>query len=317
MIKLGDFGLAVQLEHSCSKRQSVCGTSMYMGPEVYDEGAELKSDVWALGMSVIEMAENKNPFASCTSAQVMNRVMTMPPPSLSSSGWSSDLVDFVNACLVKDVNERASVDELLKHPFVKDSVERIVKNGNSSTLNELAKRVGNAVDSKSLQGLTLANGVSVNVIELSAVARPVDSYDVALVMNTDEDFFKVNGNVTAIEMKSGLCNDSQIQRWNVKVYPKLTDLVVGDNCLQFVKELKLVAFGLLESVSFGSKCFTKTLNGCFEVSGCGALRSLKMGEGCCVKWSSFVMKNCSVEEVSIGDGCFVNCENTVFESESC
>ena len=114
MIKLGDFGLAVQLEHSCSKRNNVCGTSMYMAPEVYEEEACLKSDVWALGMSVIEMAESKNPFARCTSAQVMNRVMNMPPPSLSSSGWSSDLVDFVKCCLVKDVNERACVEELLK-----------------------------------------------------------------------------------------------------------------------------------------------------------------------------------------------------------
>ena len=114
VIKLGDFGLAVQLEHSCSKRNNVCGTSMYMAPEVYEEEACLKSDVWALGMSVIEMAESKNPFATCTSAQVMNRVMNMPPPSLSSSGWSSDLVDFVKKCLVKDVNERASVEALLK-----------------------------------------------------------------------------------------------------------------------------------------------------------------------------------------------------------
>ena len=29
------------------------------------------------------------------------------------------------------------------------------------------------------------------------------------------------------------------------------------------------------------------------------------------------MKNCGVEEIRIGDGCFVNCENTVFESECC
>ena len=113
MIKLGDFGLAVQLEHSCSKRVNTCGTSMYMGPEVYEEEACLKSDVWALGISIIEMAESKNPFATCTSAQVMNRVMNKPPPSLSSSGWSSDLVDFVSACLVKDVKKRASVNELL------------------------------------------------------------------------------------------------------------------------------------------------------------------------------------------------------------
>ena len=28
VIKVGDFGLAVQLEHSCSKRNALCGTSM-------------------------------------------------------------------------------------------------------------------------------------------------------------------------------------------------------------------------------------------------------------------------------------------------
>ena len=118
MVKVGDFGLAVQLEHSCSKRNTLCGTSSYMGPEMYDGGACLKSDVWSLGISIIEMAEGKNPMASCSSFQVMKRVCEGEPPSLSSSGWSSDLVDFVSACLVKDVNERASVDELKKVSIV-------------------------------------------------------------------------------------------------------------------------------------------------------------------------------------------------------
>ena len=113
-MKVGDFGLAIQLEHSCSKRNTTCGTSLYMAPEVYEGGAELKSDVWALGISVIEMAEGKNPFGDCTSAQVMNRVMNKPSPCLSSSEWSSDLVDFVKRCLVKDVKDRSSVEELLR-----------------------------------------------------------------------------------------------------------------------------------------------------------------------------------------------------------
>ena len=30
-------------------------------------------------------------------------------------------------------------------------------------------------------------------------------------------------------------------------------------------------------------------------------------------WSGFVMKDCGVEEVEIGDGCFVDCEKAVFE----
>ena len=114
MIKLGDFGLAVQLEHSCSKRNTTCGTSWYMGPEVYEEEACLKSDVWSLGISVIEMAEGRNPFAGMTSAKIMNLVLNKSSPSLSSSGWSSDLVDFVSACLVKDVKKRVSVNDLLK-----------------------------------------------------------------------------------------------------------------------------------------------------------------------------------------------------------
>ena len=113
-MKVGDFGLAIQLEHSCSKRNTTCGTSLYMAPEVYEGGAELKSDVWSLGISMIEMAEGKNPFGDCTSAQVMNRVMNKPSPCLSSSEWSSDLVDFVKKCLVKDVKDRSSVEELLR-----------------------------------------------------------------------------------------------------------------------------------------------------------------------------------------------------------
>ena len=110
---LGDFGLAVQLNHSCSRRNTSCGTSWYMAPEVYDGETVLKSDVWSLGISVIEMAEGKNPFDGGTSAMVMNRVMNKEPPTLSSSKWSSEFVDFVGKCLVKDVEERWDASELM------------------------------------------------------------------------------------------------------------------------------------------------------------------------------------------------------------
>ena len=62
MTKLGDFGLAVQLEHSCSKRTTVCGTVLYMAPEVFDDGAVLKSDVWSLGVTLMTLAIGKNPY---------------------------------------------------------------------------------------------------------------------------------------------------------------------------------------------------------------------------------------------------------------
>ena len=84
-----------------------------MAPEVYDGISELKSDVWSLGISLIEMAEGKNPFEGCSSAKVMRKVCDGQPPSLSSSKWSAEFVDFVSKCLMKDVSERWGVSALM------------------------------------------------------------------------------------------------------------------------------------------------------------------------------------------------------------
>ena len=113
-MKISDFGLSAQLEHSLSKNYPICGTSHYLAPEGYHGGLELKSDVWSLGMSMIEMVGSRNPYVGLTSTEFKNELLNKRPPSFSSSGWSNDLVDFVKKCLVKDVNGRSSVEELLK-----------------------------------------------------------------------------------------------------------------------------------------------------------------------------------------------------------
>ena len=194
-------------------------------------------------------------------------------------------------------------------------MERIQNKGNSSLLLQLAERVENAAEVRNPQSFRSQQVTqpSLNVVEMNMMT---DVHGTVLEIKTMKDFFKMSGRVTVIKMASGLCNDIAIQEWNLSVFSKLVELVVGDNCLQFVKGLKLVGFVSLERVAIGMKCMCES-EGCFEVSDCGALRSVVIGCGCCVKWSSFVMRNCGVEEVSIGDGCFVNCENTVFESESC
>ena len=202
---------------------------------------------------------------------------------------------------------------------MKDSIDSIEKNGNSSTLYELANRMGNAtesIDANPIQSEPGNQPCSRGAEISTANAASMDIHPSILQINTLKDFFKMNEMVTAIEMKSGLCNDSQILEWDLSVSLKLTELVVGDNCLQFVRELRLNAFKCLEKVAIGMRCCCSSESGCFEVSGCGVLRSVKLGDGCCVNWKSFVMRNCdSIQEVNIGDGCFVNCENTVFESE--
>ena len=84
-----------------------------MAPEVYDGKAQLKTDVWALGISLIEMAEGRNPYSGCSNTTVVKIVCLEEPPALSSSKWSVAFVDFVGKCLEKDVNKRWGVSELL------------------------------------------------------------------------------------------------------------------------------------------------------------------------------------------------------------
>ena len=193
-------------------------------------------------------------------------------------------------------------------------MERIQNKGNSSLLLQLAERVENAAEVRNPQSFRSqqVNQPSLNVVEMNMMT---DVHGTVLEIKTMRDFFKMSGRVTVIKMASGLCNDSAIQEWNLSVFSKLVELVVDDNCLQFVKGLKLVGFVSLERVAIGMKCMCES-EGCFEMSDCEKLKSVVMGGGCCVKWNSFVMRNCGVIEVSIGDGCFVNCENTVFESLS-
>ena len=111
MVKVGDFGLA--LKSGLSQNKMICGTAMYMAPEVFTRKANRKCDVWSLGISAIEMAEGRNPFQNYTPAQIENAIRNSSPPSLSSR-WSSNFVSFVQRCLVKDVNKRATINELLK-----------------------------------------------------------------------------------------------------------------------------------------------------------------------------------------------------------
>ena len=196
-------------------------------------------------------------------------------------------------------------------------MERIVRNGKSSLLYELADRIGNVVkEEESGSGV-----VSENVVAMTRIGQKFDEVGLksnahTLIVKNDEDLVGLDVGNEVIRVMNGVCNDPDIEGWNLNdCSSRLRELVLGNDCLQYVKKLKLVGFGNLEKVEMGTGCYSESESGLFEVSGCERLRSVVIGSGCCVDWSSFLLKNCGVVEVSIGDGCFVNCENTVFESE--
>jgi NIMA (never in mitosis gene a)-related kinase 1/4/5 len=62
-VKLGDFGIARPLQLTLQKIKSVVGTPYYMSPEICDNKEySLKTDIWSLGVLLLEMCLLKPPF---------------------------------------------------------------------------------------------------------------------------------------------------------------------------------------------------------------------------------------------------------------
>ena len=63
MIKLGDFGIAKIMDSTTEYAKTCIGTPYYLSPEVWENKPyTAKSDIWALGCVLYELATLKHPF---------------------------------------------------------------------------------------------------------------------------------------------------------------------------------------------------------------------------------------------------------------
>lgn len=120
-VKMCDFGISGYLVDSVAKTMDA-GCKPYMAPErinpeVNHKGYNVKSDVWSLGITLIELAILRFPYESWgTPFQQLKQVVEEPSPQLPDS-FSKDFVDFTAHCLRKNPAERMSYLELMAHPF--------------------------------------------------------------------------------------------------------------------------------------------------------------------------------------------------------
>jgi len=88
---------------------SIVGTFLYMSPEQL-EGRETdaRSDIWALGCVLYEMATGKRAFEGKSQASLIGSIMnTEPPPVSSVAPFAPPALDaLIRACLAKDPEER-------------------------------------------------------------------------------------------------------------------------------------------------------------------------------------------------------------------
>lgn len=133
-VKITDFGVSQELESTKGDAGSFVGTVTYMAPErLQGEKYQYGVDIWALGISLVELVMGEHPYRNllgaeaglATEAKFWKLVQHL---NTSEDGGivdmpkelelSSEFRDFIDRCLAKDMTERATASQLLKHDWI-------------------------------------------------------------------------------------------------------------------------------------------------------------------------------------------------------
>ena len=115
IVKVMDFGIAKVLgNRSMTRTGTQMGTAWYMAPEqVTNKGVDIRSDIYALGITLYEMLSGHVPFESDSDYQVMtDHVNTPPPPPTQFYPYiPQGVVNAVLKALAKDPGARFQTTE--------------------------------------------------------------------------------------------------------------------------------------------------------------------------------------------------------------
>lgn len=133
-IKLCDFGVSGVVVNSLAT--TFTGTSYYMAPErIQGHPYSVTSDIWSLGLTLLEVARGKFPFevdiANVSPIEVLTLIMTFSPRLEDEDGivWSSAFRSFIDYSLRKNSMERPSPRQMLSHPWVLGQSKKNVNMG--------------------------------------------------------------------------------------------------------------------------------------------------------------------------------------------
>ncbi|HEV8428985.1 MAG TPA: protein kinase [Pyrinomonadaceae bacterium] len=117
LVKVLDFGIAKRIESEISQRttlmfdsaqqaSAVSGTLTYMAPEVLrGEGADYRSDIWALGVVLYEAVSGQLPFSGRTAFEISSAILRETPKPLGAP-VPAGLWAIIQRCLVKEPLQR-------------------------------------------------------------------------------------------------------------------------------------------------------------------------------------------------------------------
>lgn len=180
-IKIADFGLAAVTAPFSGSLTLQCGTPEFTAPEIV-QGKEYNGqtvDIWSVGVMLYEALSGQLPFKGPTQAALFKAIQKGTYEALPGH-ISADCRDLVRRLLIVSPEQRATMDQILEHPWCRSSEEQDTDSGTHVTSSEeagtgTAAAAGGTGPSCSLSGN--ASSVSDFAEDAAAQSEPSSSYD--------------------------------------------------------------------------------------------------------------------------------------------
>jgi serine/threonine protein kinase len=122
-VKLGDFGIARVIQCTEDFASTMVGTPYYLSPEIIrDQPYDYKSDVWALGIVLFEMASLQHPFNADQLTVLAARILQDDVPSIDST-YSQQLFLLITDMLKKEPQLRPTVHDVLSLKYLQPAMK--------------------------------------------------------------------------------------------------------------------------------------------------------------------------------------------------
>lgn len=187
-VKLLDFGIAKsEASQQLTATGSVIGTLEYLSPEQVMGGvADARSDIWALGVLLYEMAVGRVPFEAITIGELCRKIQKVEytPAAVLNPAVPREITTIINRCLRKNPSDRYRVardlleDTKRLHSLVTNPGLSGIVTGGRRPFNQTLKIALTSVDRKFI----VVAGVSVLLVALIAGGI----YLLALPSSTDK-----------------------------------------------------------------------------------------------------------------------------------
>lgn len=127
LLKIADFGVATWLTELEKADYPKCGTPEYLAPEMYGpRGCKYGKpvDVWALGCVIFIMLCGWHPFQVPDNLrEQQHRIVNGDLSELEEEDITDDAKDIIRKMLCTDPSRRYTIEQLLRHPWLKTPVD--------------------------------------------------------------------------------------------------------------------------------------------------------------------------------------------------